>query len=70
MSKVYYIKFRERRPPETQKYRRFYFMSSKGGANRLRVHAAQFYTRDEADAAVKEFTSSPENAHLEFRVTT
>jgi hypothetical protein len=47
---TYFVKFRNRKPSRSP----FYFLTPTGGSNRLRIHAAQFYDKQKADATAKQ----------------
>jgi hypothetical protein len=46
--------------------RAWYFVTSKGGSNRLRIHAARFDDAEKAQAVIDKYAA--ENDHLEFKV--
>lgn len=60
---VYAVKFRSLGD------KRFMFLTSNGGGNYLKIHAAQFYEEEKVNTFVDELRNDPENAsRFEFKV--
>lgn len=59
---MYAVKFREKGK------KAFWFLTSNGGGNRLRIHAGRFQTFLAAASLVHETTSDPENSTFELKI--
>jgi hypothetical protein len=57
---IFYVKCRE------VGKKQFLFLTSRGGLNRLRIHAARFETKDKAQALIDE--NAADNPEWEFKV--